>query len=205
MQDYGISGNIGVHGDFWCSASGAVLVLLFGQSENTKMTCHFKFLCGISCFIADLFRNVLSTVNLKIGIGRRFVWNYKYRHIPVSYPLSQIFSSKIEPLSYTVGRMSFLFGYQVYSQLSLCFSELCIETSNWVLRHFLRFKALTLPRPHSVNMLPNQEGWKKHELSKSKAHICSKVLGNHIFLLLSVKSHWTEWTQILFTSLALCL
>lgn len=55
------------------------------------------------------------------------------------------------------------------------------ETINLGVENLFEFQALTLPRPHSVNMLPNQEGQKKQERSRSKVRICSKVVGNHLF------------------------
>lgn len=55
------------------------------------------------------------------------------------------------------------------------------ETINLRAEDVFEFQALTLLRPHSVNMLLNQEAQKQQELSRSKARICPQVGGGHLF------------------------
>lgn len=85
--------------------------------------------------------------------------------------------------------MSFVFDHQVHSLFLLISQASCVaETINVGVENLFKFQALTLPRPHRVNMLPKQEEQKKQELSRSEACVYSKVEGNHLFsTVMSVK------------------
>lgn len=120
---------------------------------------------------------------------KRLVWRYKYWHIPVSksHPSNQIFSTKLEMSLYTAGRISFLFGHQVYSYFPRVSQGACaVVIAVWV----------SGPDPAQASKCkhaahaPSARERKKQELSISTMHTSAQRAVT-FSAEISLESQWT--------------